>query len=123
MELLYNAIRTPDGTVLVSRNRHDYKEHTDANGKYYAVDGGHAYQRILGDVLDIEDLSVYSTDPIERIREHYEWGSYGKSGTEPLHYIKLKDMSDDHIIACMENLKLPKVLIDIFLQELEYRKK
>lgn len=30
-QLIYNAIKTPDGTVLVSYHRHDYKTHLDAN--------------------------------------------------------------------------------------------
>ena len=37
--LIYNAIRTPDGTVLESRHKHDYQEYQDANGLEYMVDG------------------------------------------------------------------------------------
>jgi len=40
MNLIANALRTPDGTVLESKSRHDYKEYIDANGKTYMIDGG-----------------------------------------------------------------------------------
>ena len=35
MNLIANALRTPDGTVLESKSRHDYREYVDANGKTY----------------------------------------------------------------------------------------
>ncbi len=45
MNLIYNALRTPDGTVLTSRHRHDYVTHIDKNGKEYMIDGGLDYVR------------------------------------------------------------------------------
>ena len=32
--LVYNTIRTPDGTVLVSYSRHDYKTYTDESSRF-----------------------------------------------------------------------------------------
>lgn len=101
--LIRNAIRTPDGTILESRNRHDYKQYIDANGKTYAVDGGLDYIRrsMNGDE---ESLDVYSDDPHEIVREALEWGTYGKNGDEPYRLVKLKDMSTNHIQACLDTV-------------------
>ena len=33
-------MRTPDGTILESKHRHDYVTHLDANGNEYMLDGG-----------------------------------------------------------------------------------
>ena len=38
--LVRNAMRTPDGTIIRSRHRHDYVTHKDANGSEYMLDGG-----------------------------------------------------------------------------------
>ena len=122
--LIYNAIRTPDGTILTSRNRHDFKEYTDANGKTYMVDGGLEYIRRYVVTPDAEELSVHLEDGIEHYRNFVEWGTYGKTGTEPLHFVKLCNMSNAHIEAILnDNLRIHPNLKQAFENELEYRKR
>ena len=58
--IIINAIETPDGTVLISAHRHDYRDHTDANGSYYAVDGGHDYLK-RSSPGDHTELSIIAT--------------------------------------------------------------
>lgn len=66
--LIYNAVRTPDGTILESRHVHDYATHLDANGDEYMVDGGFDYLRRSVNKVPAEDLSLYSDEKHEVIR-------------------------------------------------------
>ena len=96
MNLIRNAIQTPDGTILESTHRHDYKEYTDANGKYYMVDGGLAYMR-RSVHKDQKDLSLYDNEPHEVQASVLKWGTYGINGDQPLSHISISDMDTDHI--------------------------
>ena len=97
-QLLKNAIRTPDGTILESRNRHDYISYKDANGKTYMVDGGHDYCRrsAHGDELD---LSIYDDGDHNVRRDNLTWGSYGPKGDQPLTINTISEMSTAHLEA------------------------
>lgn len=121
--LIKSSIRTPDGTVLVSRGRHDCVGHTDTvNGKFYMLDGGCDYQRMTT-AEPYEDLSVWSDAPFEVIREIFEWGTYGKNGDQPLQWKRLCDLTDNHIEAIIRTqFQLPNERLDLFKKELEYRK-
>jgi len=100
--LLANRIITPDGTMLQSFSRHDYKEYTDANGKEYMVDGGIEYQRCnVHDDAPHQDACVYSDDPHDVIRDAFHWGTYGKGGDQPLRWAKLSEMTNNHIEAIL----------------------
>ena len=103
--IIRNAIKTPDGTVLESQYRHDCKTHLDSvSGKIYMVDGGLDYiRRSLH--ADQIDLTVSLTDGHDAVREALTWGTYGKDGDQKLSYVKLKDMSIDHIQAVLDNVK------------------
>ena len=101
-QLIYNAIRTPDGTVLVSYHRHDYKTHLDDNGETYVIDGGLDYIRTSVNKIPAEDLSLYDDEPFEVIREHVFRGGRGVNGDEPLKYVLLKDINDDWLNAIID---------------------
>lgn len=121
--LLRNAIKTPDGTILESHNRHDYIEYEDTiSGETYIVDGGLDYIRRSVNLSQPEVLDLYENDPHEKIREGFSWGSYGPNGDQPLHYIFLKDMTTEHINAIIDNgyARAPFIR-KVFGDELEYR--
>jgi hypothetical protein len=124
-KLLVNAWQTPDGTVLESRHRHDFKMHSECvaeNSRVYFVDGGLDYIRCSAGMLFV---GCYSDDPHEVIRDTFSWGSYGKDGQQEKHYILLKFMTDDHIRAILDTQKHIKgtVVEKVFKAELKYRSK
>lgn len=121
-DLVYNAMKTPDGTVLESRHRHDYQTHTDQNGEQYMVDGGTAYLRRSVNKVSAEDLSLTLDDSHEDIRKAVTWGTYGKDGDQPLSYVAIKDMDTDHVSAIMDTQRLTSYMYTILKNELEYRK-
>jgi len=118
--LIYNAIRTPDGTILESCSVHDFVSHTDANGKFYAVDGGLEYLKRCG-YMDYEELSLTLEDDFSKIRECVRWGTYGPKGDQPMRFIKIKDMSTDHIQNILKGNVGMKIR-SVFKKELEFRK-
>jgi hypothetical protein len=119
--LVCNKWKCKDGTILVSRNRYDYVTHVDSNGESYLLDGGLTYIRHSG---NMECMCVYSTDSHEKIRENFEWGSYGKTGKEVLHYILLRDITDEHLCAIIKTqTHLSTHIMKLFTDELTYRNK
>lgn len=122
-DLIRNAIRTPDGTILTSRTRHDFVSHTDANGDKYVLDGGLDYRRMLGDNLHggHDDLSVYSDDSFAKKRLAAMWGTRGIKGDQPLTYKRVADMDTDHLIAVLETQNPYKQIRAVMIEELAHR--
>mgnify|MGYP000030855634 FL=1 len=124
MNLVYNAIRTPDGTVIESTNRHDYVTHKDQNGATYMIDGGLDYVRSSANG-DEEHLAVYLEDGHEQVRSALTWGTYGINGDQPLKRVKLSDMNSNHIRAVLkDNEERPTVytsVITAMQDELQFR--
>ena len=122
-KLILNRIRTPDQTVLTSRHRHDYQSHKDTkSNEIYICDGGTEYLRRSVNVISYEDISLYSDDPFEILRENITWTTYGKNGDEPLHYKPISNMSTNHIKAILSQYRLADYMKETFEKELEFRK-
>ena len=121
--VIYSAMRTPDGTVIESRHRHDYVTHKDANGKTYMLDGGLDYVRASMNG-DEEFITVALEDGHDKVREYLTWGTRGPNGDQPLRHVKLKDMDTDHIEACLETqFHMYPSIRTAMENELEYRSK
>ncbi len=100
-QLIRNAWRTPDGTVIESRHRHDFVTHVDANGEEYMVDGGLDYIRANVNKEPAESMCLYDTEPHSVQRDVLTWGTYGKNGDESLTYKKISEMTSNHIKAVL----------------------
>ena len=122
--IVANMIRTPDGTIIQSKHRHDYVTYIDKNGKEYMVDGGCAYlRRNVHDDAPYEELSLYAHDDHNLIREYFCWGTRGPDGRQPLTYKPLKSLACDHIEAILETQwHISNELRIIFKRELVLRK-
>ena len=120
-KLILNRIRTPDVKILTSRNVHDYKCYKDKNGDTYINDGGVEYLRRSVNVIPWEELSLYSDDPFEKLREGIEWGSRGKNGNEPLHYKSISKTSSNHINSILSKIKIAEYLKELFEKEISHR--
>ena len=123
-QVIANALITPDGTVLQSYHRHDYKTYVDkVSGEEYMIDGGTDYCRSNVNVAGAHYISITMDDPHEVRREWFHWGTRGKDGRQPLTWKPLKDLDTDHIQAILETQHhIPDYLVGLFVDELEYRK-
>lgn len=79
--LICSRIKTPDGTILTSRHRHDFVQHYDvlADDTYF-IDGGGDYFRTTVNKIPSSNVSIYSTSPFELIRENMYRGTFDKDG-------------------------------------------
>ena len=114
-QLLHNSIQCPDGTILVSRSHHNFVEHKQDDGREYFVDGGLSYQRIGFSDEEYKDMAVYSDDPHEKIREHFEWGNnFDKD---------MNRLPDDHLDALVTFTAdgYPDFINKVFIDEKAYR--
>lgn len=122
--ILYNAIKTPDGTVLWSKHRHDYVSHTDTiTGEYYMTDGGTDYLRRNSNEIEAEDLTVYDDGTHETRRNNMHWGvNYTKDMKRlpETKWIKIKDLDTEHIKNIII-MKIDPFYLEVFNDELKYR--
>jgi hypothetical protein len=123
-KLLANVFQTPDGTVLQSFYRHNYVSYVDRNGQEYVVDGGIDYIKRMGDGQGT-DLSVYSDDPFEKIREWF--GVYAVEKNTKAKWYHLKDVSNstiENFITIGLNRKRGRaneLFLLLLIQEKQYR--
>ncbi len=111
-------MRTPDGTDIVSRHRHDYVTYKDANGETYMVDGGLAYLRRSLNVERARETSLYTDAPHEELRDGVRWGKRNRD--QSVNYVKIRNLSKAHINAILRD-GYTGPYIDIMIAELGYR--
>lgn len=123
-ELIFSAIQTPDGTVLESNSRHDYRTYTDSISKEeYMIDGGLDYFRTSINTMPPKRIALYSDDEHSELRKWITWGTYGKDGGDELKHIALCDMDDEHIMTILESYEsfIAPWRCTLYENELKYR--
>lgn len=125
-KLIYNAVKTPDGTVLHSKHNRDFVIHKDKNGKEYGIDGGNSYRRLIGDHQDCEDLSIYDDGKHETRRKYFCWGKNFDKDMNRLpktEWITIENMTTDHIQAIVDGgwVDNNPYYSSIFKEELKFR--
>lgn len=121
-KMVGNRLLTPDGTILQSRHRHDMASHLDKNGNMYMIDGGCEYIRSSYNGDEVY-LTTFSCDPIKEIREVFHWGNnYDKDMNRiPTRWVRLKDITDDHLEAILIYPGVPDWCLEIFEKEKQFR--
>jgi hypothetical protein len=123
VQLVYNAIQTPDGTIIQSKHRHDFVTHEDKNGKRYMIDGGLDYCRRSNNGDEVS-LCLTVLDPIEKIREVFTWGRNYNEKMERLpatEWVLLKDLNEGHLDALCTGKYSPEWITLLFIREKQYR--
>ena len=118
-ELIVSRIKTPDGTILTSKSVHDYVSHEDTNGEFYFLDGGTDYQRMTVNTQQAEDLSLFTDDPFEEIRNALY--IYNRSLED---WQLLKDLNQTLLQNLLENKKRANKndkYAQMYQKEIEYR--
>ena len=126
-QMVYSALRCPDGTLLVSRHTHNYMAHEQEDGRYYALDGGLDYRRVISPDHKHEDIALTVSSPHKEVREVFTWGNWlDKDGAKlpKIRYILLKDITLDHLNALIDYTKegYPWYINLLFLREKQWRK-
>ncbi len=130
MKILYNAIQTPDGTILESfRNsdRINIPAHNDNNGYTYRVHGGENYIGRTHDNNAPEpiELTVYDDGSFDKRREYLHWGNKFDKDNKQLpkvKFIPIKDLDTDHIKAILNTqLSIRPEFKDTMEKELVWR--
>lgn len=120
-QIVYNSVTCLEcNETIVSYYRHDYKTCECPNGAM--VDGGTAYLRYGAmDMSKIKLFAVYADDDYELVRKYATRGSRGVDGKQPLKWIPLCDMEDDHLEAVLDYGGADWHL-ELIRKEIEYRK-
>ena len=85
--------------IIQSKHRRDF---VTCSCGAVSIDGGCSCPRILGDLSNVIRLPVYSDTPYEQIREVVYRGGRGELGDQPLQWVKLSEMDDNHILNTLK---------------------
>tara|TARA_R110000822_G_scaffold13977_4_gene49274 strand:- start:103 stop:492 length:390 start_codon:yes stop_codon:yes gene_type:complete len=120
MNLIRNALKTPDGTIIESLHRYDFQSHKDANGRTYSTDGGLTHCVRAGPP-DIVDMNLYDNEPHSVQREVLRWGTVEFNGDKALTWVQIGNMDSCQIERVLEYGSSCEARTSCMVNELEHR--
>ncbi|MGI0012665.1 MAG: hypothetical protein ACREBU_04365 [Nitrososphaera sp.] len=117
MKIIQNAAKI-NGEYFNSVHVHDFTGPQD--GPW--LDGGLEYLRRVGDMTQIEEMSLTSESTEEEIRNKLLWGTLGPKGDYEKHkFVLIKDRPVDHLEAILKNCPhighIHKRVVEYWLKE------
>jgi len=105
-KIIQNAVYVPEyDRFYKSSYRHDHVVIQFDDGREYFIDGGNDYFRYTADA-ELEKRIVRYTlttdDSLYTIVNNLLWGTRGKNGDGPLHYVRLVECETDHLEAILK---------------------
>lgn len=94
-DVVLSRIKTPDGTILTSEYRHDYKEYIDKNGELYMIDGGCDYCRKSDNKEPATYMPIYADDDFAVVRTVVKRGTFDKDGCRI--WKPICELTDEHL--------------------------
>lgn len=122
-KIVYNAVTCLEcGVTLQSTHTHDYKVCSCPNQAM--VDGGHDYARYgAADMNQIVKTTYTLDDPHPVVRQVVCWGTRGIKGDEPVRFITLADMNDEHLAALAVYKPASAAYKILFKREIAFRER
>lgn len=107
MTIIQNAVHVPEKNVyLKSAHVHEYVGF-QSQGDDFFIDGGCEYlRRNFGSDVDLGfvDYTLTSESSLQEIYDKLLWGTYGKSGREPLKWLPIRTLEASHIKAILNQV-------------------
>jgi hypothetical protein len=115
--LVYRALLLPDGNLLPSMHRHDYRT-AYIDDEMFMIDGGLDYFRSTFN-FNTKVVEIHENDDILVVREVVGRSGKGKDGGGVFRACMLKDMSDEWVEA---SIAFAPEYANIYSAELSFRK-
>jgi hypothetical protein len=120
VNLIRNALKTPDGTTVESLHRYDFQSYKDANGRTYSTGGG-LTNCIRNGLKDVVDLNLYDNEPHSVQREVIRWGTSELGGDKALTWVPIRDMDSCQIERVLKYGSSCEVRTSCMVNELKHR--
>lgn len=114
-KLIYSALKTPDGTVIISLFEGDIMSYVDNNGEIYTI----GWNTSSANEIEAEIIQIHTNDPINKIRECLY--SLYVDPDDNLMSTVLKNI-EDHDLEIIFNNEKNDDFKNIYKQEIEFRK-